>query len=139
MLVMVVFVIVAMMKVMAAARGIGAGFGIERRLDIVHVSAEALDHLRNHVIGADTDAIAEQLDGEMTVAEVPRNAYQFSVVVGVDLQQGFGLGFHPDHSGFDRQPIPLAQSYGAWQVEQNVGPPLGPQRDAATMAAVEVD
>ena len=38
-------VIVMVMVVMAVAAGIGAGFGVERRLDLVDVAAEALDHL----------------------------------------------------------------------------------------------
>jgi hypothetical protein len=50
---------VMIVTVMPRARSVGAGFGIERRLDRIDMTAEAFNHVLDDVIGADTDAVAE--------------------------------------------------------------------------------
>ena len=132
-------VVVPMMMMPPTTGRISPRFGIEWRLDIVNVAAEALDHCRDHVIDSDADAVAEQLDGKVTVAEVPGNADQLAVVVGVDFQQRFGFGFDPDHPGFGRQAVAVTQPHGLRQVEQNIRTALRLKRDTAAVAAVEVD
>ena len=65
---------------------------VERFLHFADVAAEAVDHLRDDVVGTDAKAVVEELGGEVAVAEVPGEADEGGGVGGGDLQQGFGRG-----------------------------------------------
>ena len=51
---------------------VGAAFGIERGADLAHLGAEALQHVDDHVVVADQDAVALDLRRQVPVAEMPR-------------------------------------------------------------------
>ncbi len=103
-----VVVVVAMVVVPTPARRVGTGFGVERGLDIVGVSAQTLNHFRDHVVGANPDAIAEELDREMAVAQMPGNADEFAFVMGMDFEQGFRFGGYPDDTASSRKAVTIA-------------------------------
>ena len=75
------------MVMMAGARRVGASFRIKRRLNCLDVAAEACNHISYDMIDAYPNAIAQKLHREMPIAEMPRDAYQFAVVMRVDFQQ----------------------------------------------------
>ena len=119
---------------------IRAALRIERRLHRVRMPAQAVYHVRDHVVGADPDAVAQQLHGQVAVAQVPGDAHQLRRGVGVDFQQRFGLGDHADDAAIvQAQPVAVPQAYSLWQVEQEFVARLGGQYDAAAVAAVEID
>jgi hypothetical protein len=131
---------VIVVVMMAGARGVGAGFGVERGLDRIDVAAKAFDHVPDDVIGPNSDPVAEQLHGEMAVAEMPGDADQFTVVMGVDFQQRLRAGPDFDNAAvFQRQAVAVAKPYGLGKVDQELPPRLGGQDDPAAVAAVEVD
>ena len=128
------------MVVMPTATGrVGAGFRIERCLDFLHVPAEALDHFGDHVIGANTDPVAEQLDRQMPVAEMPSDTNQFIVLMRMNFQQRFRPRSDAHYTVLHRQPIAIAQPHSLRQIEQNFGTGFGRQNDPATVATVEID
>ena len=53
--------IVIVIVVVTGARGVGSGFGIERRVDRFDVTAETFDHVPDDMVGADPNSIAKQL------------------------------------------------------------------------------
>src|ERR1051326_8401783 len=59
---------------------------IERRLERFDVAAQTFDHVLDDVIETDADAVAQQLDRQMTVAQMPRDAHEFSLVMRVNFQ-----------------------------------------------------
>ena len=132
-------IVMIMVMMMAAAARVGAGLGIERGIDLVDMTAEALDHLLDHMIGADTDAVTQQLHGQMAVAEVPGDPHQFPVVVRMDFQQGFRPSADSYDATFDRQAVAVPQADGLRQVDQQVGILFGVQHYAPAMPMVEVD
>jgi len=54
--------------VMVTADGIRSGFRIERRLDQIDMAAETVDHLPDHMIRSNTDAISQQLHRQVAIA-----------------------------------------------------------------------
>ena len=62
--------------------GVSAAFGIKRGFDRTQPSAQAGHHLGQHVIGADTQPVADNLQRQMPVAEMPGNAQQGGSVGG---------------------------------------------------------
>ena len=78
-----------MVMVMSGTRSVGTGFRIERRLDRFDMSAETLDHLLDHVVGTDPNAIPKQLHGQMPVSQMPCDPHKFAIVMSVNFQQRF--------------------------------------------------
>ena len=135
--VVVVFVVVVAVLVPA---GIGAGFGVEGGFDDVHVAAELFDHGFDDVVAADADPVADQLDREVAVAEVPGDADEFGIGVGVEFGQRFRTGADADGAaGFEHEAVAVAQAGGLGEIEQEVLAGLGLQEDAAAVPAVEID
>ncbi len=119
---------------------VGAGFGVEGGFDLVDVAAELFDHFFDDVVSADADFVAEELDREMAVAEVPGDPDQLGIVVGVDFEQLFRCGDDAhDRAVLAHQPVAVTKSCDVWQIEHQVVFTDGAKQDAAAMAAVEVE
>ena len=50
---------------------VGAAFGIERRAHLAYFGAQALQHVDDHVIVADQDAVGVDLRRQVAIAEMP--------------------------------------------------------------------
>ena len=72
--------------VMMRRAGVGAGLGIEWRLDRIDMPAEAFHHVADHVICTDAHAPAVQLHRQMPIAEMPGDPHHRVRVMRVDLQ-----------------------------------------------------
>jgi hypothetical protein len=136
MVVMVVVVVVAVL----VATCVGAGFGVEGGVDDVYVAAELFDHGFNDVVSADADLVPYELDREVAVAEVPGDADEFGIGVGVDFGEGFrtGADFY-DGAGIELQAVAVAQAGGLGEIEEEILAGFGFQDDAAAVAAIEID
>jgi hypothetical protein len=126
------------MMVMAAF--IGAGLGIERCLERRDRGAEAADHVRDHVVGADEDAAGEKLNREVAVAEVPGDTHERVGARGADIEQVFGPGNDADDAApLEAKAIALAEAMGRREVDEEIGPGFGCENETTAMAAVEID
>ena len=134
-----VVVIVAMVVMAAAAGRVGAGLGIEGGIDMIDMPAQAFNHFLDHMVEADADAVTQQLHRQMPVTEVPGDANQFPVVMGMDFQQRLRPGADADDAAVHRQSIAIPQPDRLRQVDQHIRTALSPQHNPAAMAAVEVD
>ena len=146
MIVVVMMVVVVMRVIMAVARraalglGIGAAFGIERRLKRDHAGAQTLDHCLDHRIAADAQRLWHYLGRQMAVAEVPGDAGQGQRVGGSDFRQRFGLGDHLNHAAvLEPQPVAAAQHCRFDEVEQEFEPADAGHGDAPAIACIEVE
>ena len=123
----------------ALGLGIGAAFGIERRLKRDHAGAQTLDHCLDHRIAADAQRLWHYLGRQMAVAEVPGDAGQGQRVGGSDFRQRFGLGDHLNHAPvLEPQPIAAAQHCRFREVEQEFEPADAGHGDAPAIACIEV-
>src|SRR5438270_5245506 len=59
------------MAMIVAGANVGAAFRIERRLDLKHLGTEVLHHILDHVITANSQILACDLDRQVPVAEMP--------------------------------------------------------------------
>ena len=66
--------------------GIGAAFGIERRLDLDHPRAQPAHHRLDYMISPDAQALGHDLGRQMAVAEMPGDADQMLRIVAADFQ-----------------------------------------------------
>ena len=59
-----------MMSGIVIVLAVGAAFGVERRPHLAHLGTEALQHVDDHMIVADQDAVACDRRWEMPIAEM---------------------------------------------------------------------
>ena len=131
--------IISMMVMPPSTGRISPRFGIEWRLDIVDMPAQPLDHVRDDMVGADAYPVAEQLDRQVPVAEVPGDTDEFAFVVGMNFEQRFRFRGYADDAGFGRKSVAVAKTHGLRKVEKDVRAGLGPQSDPAAMATIKID
>ncbi|SEN90977.1 hypothetical protein SAMN05443254_113138 [Bradyrhizobium sp. OK095] len=138
MAVIVVRMVVVAMRVPGI--GIGAAFGIERRLDLDHAGTEALHHGLDDVVAADAQGLGHDLRRQMAVAEMPADTDKVVRIVAADLEQRLGRRNHFDQpSVLQHQRIAAAQRNGILQVEQEFETPGPRHRHAAAVPIVEIE
>ena len=125
---------------MLAAMGVGAALGIEGRHDGGHGGAEMGDHLLDHVVAADTQAIAEELGRQMTIAEMPGNAQEPVTAGGGDLGQRLQRRLDGDDAAIlELEPVAVAQGHRLGEVENEFQPARPGHCHAAAVALVVVE
>ena len=123
-------VVVGMM--VAVAAGIGARLGVERRLHLPHMRAQAAHHVGDHVVGADADVVAKQLHRQVPVAQMPRHTHQPGGVVRVYVQQRLGPGqdLH-DAAAVQKQAVAVAQADSHREINVGFGASGDPEGERA--------
>ena len=132
-MVMVVSVAMPRLGVGALLRGEGCG---ERG----HARAQSLEHRHDHVIVPDAQPAGQDLDGQMTVAQMPGEPRQGRRAFRRHVADPLVGGRHLDDvAGVQDQSVARAEDAHAGQVEQERRAVVGRERDAAAMAMVEVE
>jgi len=131
---------IMVVMMMTRAWGVGTGLRIERFFNRLDMTAETFNHVPDHVIGPDANAVAEQLHRQMAIAQMPCDTHKFAIVMRVDFQQRFRPRAHPnDPAIFKHQSIAVPQSHGLRKVDQQLPSSLRGQHDSAPVPAIEVD
>ena len=122
------------------AAGIGAAFGIERRLDLDHARTKPPDHGFDDMIAPDPQPLGHDLGRQMAVAEMPGDPDQMMRVGSPDLQQRLGRRHHLDQPAvLEHQRIAAAKCYGVFQVEQEFKPARARHRHPPPVPVVEIE
>ena len=120
--------------------GIGAAFGIERRLDLDHPRAQAFHHRLNDVIATDAQALRRNLRRQMPIAEMPGEANELVRIPAADLQERLGRRDHLDQpTVLQYQRIAAAQRDGVFQVEQEFETARARHHHAPAVPIVEIE
>src|SRR3546814_15965351 len=73
----------------------GTALRLKRRLDFRDAAPQAPDHVDDHVIVTDTQAITQKLCRQMAVAQMPGDADERSGIRCGDLDERLGCRRHP--------------------------------------------
>ena len=120
--------------------GIGAAFGIERRLDLDDARAKPLHHRLDDMVAADAQALRHDLGRQMAVAEMPGDADQMQGIGAADFEQRLGCRDHLDQAAvFQHQRVAAAQCDGVFQVEQEFEPARAGHRHPPPVPIVEIE
>src|SRR5882757_3867760 len=102
-------IVCVMILGMRMGGGIGAAFGIERRLDLDDAGAEPGHHRLDDVVAADAQALRHDLGRQMAIAEMSGDPYQMERVGATDFNQRLGSGDHLDQAAvFQHQRVAAA-------------------------------
>src|SRR5665213_307023 len=105
------------------AAGIGAAFGIERRLDLDDARAQPFCHRLDDMIAPDPQAPRHNLRRQMAVAEMPGDANQMLRIVAANFGQRLGCRHHLDQPVvLEHQRIAAAQHHRVFEIEQKFEP-----------------
>ena len=140
-LVMPMRVVPAMGVVMAVTcLRIGALFGREGRIVRDDPGAEPFEHGDDDVVLADPQPPVQDLDGQMSVAEVPRQTRQRGGAVRLDVADLLVRGCHLDDAAVvEDQAVAGPQHPRFGQIQQEIDAVVGRQRDPSPVAAIEIE
>jgi hypothetical protein len=131
---------IALGHVRMTAAGIGAAFGIERRLDLDHARPQPLHHRLDDVIASDPQALGHDLGRQMAVAEMPGEANQMVRIRAPDLDQRLRRRHDLDQTSIvEHQRVAAAQRDRVFQIEQKRQAPRAGHRHPPPVTVVEVE
>lgn len=131
---------VRMIVRMRVRSGIGAAFGIERRLDLDDAGTQSRHHGLDDVVAANPQAFRHDLRRQMAIAEMPGDAHQMQRVGAADFHQRLGSGDHLDQAAvLQHQGIAAAQRDGVLEVEQEFEPARARHRHPPPVPVVEIE
>ena len=76
---------------------VGAALGLEGRLNGCHARAQPAQHVLDHAVAADAQAVADDLQLGVAIAEMPGEARQCGDVGGGNLGKRLGPSDHRDN------------------------------------------
>lgn len=133
-------VIVVLMVVMMAASRVRAVFRIERGLDHRYRSTEKPDHIFNNMITPDQDAIRQQHDRQMPIAEMPGNAHEIGRRCRRDFRKLFFCRHYPNSAAvFQQERIALSNPMRTRQIEQKFESIFSRHRQTTAMPIVKIE
>src|SRR3569623_2331093 len=119
---------------------IGAVLGIEYRVDECERRAETAQHLLQHMIATDAQAVADDLHFGAPIANVPGEPRQRVRGGGGELDQRLRLAGDADDSAvLDDQRVAIAELRRPRQIEQVGGAVLADENDTAAMPVLRVE
>jgi hypothetical protein len=123
-----------------AAAGIGAAFGIERRLDLDHARAEPFHHCLDHVIAPDPQALRHDLRRQMAITEMPGDPNQVLRVLPTNFEQRLRRRNDFDQPVIvEHQRVAAAQRHRVFQIEQEFQSPRAGHRHPPPVTVVEIE
>ena len=133
-------IVPAVRRMWLGRMGIGAAFGIERRLDLDHAGAKALHHRLDDVIAPDAQAFPGDLGRQMAVAEMPGDPDQMLRIGAANFDQRLGRGHHLNHAAIvEHQRVAAAQGDGVFQIEQEFKSAGAGHRHPPPVPVVEIE
>jgi hypothetical protein len=110
---------------------------LEGGLYVGHEPAETDRHLFKHMIAADAQLVAENLQVRMAIAQVPGQAEEIKRVSALDLGERFKTAAHAhDRSIVEHETVAIPQHSRVRQIKQKAGAALRGQHETPTMPIV---
>jgi len=138
MAIMAVVVMVGIAVTMLAA--ISAVLRIERGLDRCEPGAEPAQHVLDDMVAADAQPLADDLNLEVPVADMPGKPRQLARIGCHDLNERLRPAGNPhDAAAVEQEPVAVMQRRRLRQVEQEAGAALADEDDAAAVTILRVE
>jgi hypothetical protein len=141
--VLVMMVIVSMRMIVATTlrmMGVRTLLRVERRFDGRKPGAESTQHVFDHVIATNAQPIADDLNFDMSVADVPGEPRQCVAVVGGDFDQSLDAADDTHNAAVvEHETIAVAQRHRLRQIEQKGRALLAVQHDAPALPLICIE
>jgi hypothetical protein len=99
--------------------GVGARLRVEGDFQAGDPTPEPGHHFGDNVVGVDAQPIADDLQRQMPVAEMPRNPKQVRRTVRCDLEEWLGRRPHPHKAAaVELEPVAIGEVMGARKIKE---------------------
>ena len=137
---LVAAMIVVVVMTVAVVMLVSAAFGIKRRFHRFKPRAKAAQHIFDHMIAPDAQPLADDLNIDVTIADVPGEARETVGVAGGDFDQRLRAADHANDSAIvEHEAVAVPQRGGLRQIEQKFGAALAVQHHPPAMALMRVE
>src|SRR5271166_2672408 len=124
-----------MVLAMGAGDCISADLGVKRSFQRAQPPTKTGHHLGNDMVGPDTQPLARDLQRQVAVAKMPRDAKQSLVVLRGDFENWLGRSADPDiAAAIELKTVVLGEMRCPRQVEQKCLAGIGNETNASAMA-----
>lgn len=128
------------MVMVAVVMLVRAALGIKRRFNRLKPRTKAAQHIFDDMIAPDAQPLADDLDVDVTITDVPGKAREIVGVGGGNFHERFGPADDlDDRAVFEDEAVAVPQRGGLRQIEQKCRAALAMEHDAPAMALMRVE
>jgi hypothetical protein len=128
------------MVAMVAVAAVSAAFGLEGGLHLYKIRFEVLEHILDHMVGANAKNLVSNLSRQMPISQMPRKARQLIGIFMSDFDNELRRCLNLEPSTiFKLQAISISHGNRLGKVEQDIFALIPSQANAASMARVKIE
>jgi hypothetical protein len=128
------------MVAMVAVAAVSAAFGLEGGLHLYKIRFEVLEHILDHMVGANAKNLVSNLSRQMPISQMPGKAYKFIGIFMPDFDNKLSSGLNLQQPPIVKlQAISIGHRNCFRKVEKDIFALIGSQANAAALASVEIE
>jgi hypothetical protein len=119
---------------------VSSAFGLKTGLDLCEIRSETTEHMLDHMVRPNAKNVASHFSRQMTISEMPCNAYEPPRIAVLDFHQGFrgGSNLKPP-AVIELKAIAMLHGDGLGEIEKHFLALVCPQQNAAAVPRMEIE
>jgi hypothetical protein len=128
------------MVAMVAVAAVSAAFGLEGGLHLYKIRFEVMEHILDHMVGANAKNLVSNLSRQMPISQMPGKAHKLIGIFMPDFDNKLSSGLNLQQPPIVKlQAISIGHRNCFRKVEKDIFALIGSQANAAAMARVEIE
>jgi hypothetical protein len=128
------------MAAMVVAPAVSAAFGLEGGLHLYKIRFEVMEHILDHMVGANAKNLVSNLSRQMPISQMPGKAHKLIGIFMPDFDNKLSSGLNLQQPPIVKlQAISIGHRNRFRKVEKDIFALIGSQANAAAMARVEIE
>jgi hypothetical protein len=128
------------MVAMVAVAAVSAAFGLEGGLHLYKIRFEVMEHILDHMVGANAKNLISNLSRQMPISQMPGKAHKLIGIFMPDFDNKLSSGLNLQQPPIVKlQAISIGHRNRFREVEKDIFALIGSQANAAAMARVEIE
>jgi hypothetical protein len=128
------------MVAMVAVAAVSAAFGLEGGLHLYKIRFEVMEHILDHMVGANAKNLVSNLSRQMPISQMPGKAHKLIGIFMPDFDNKLSSGLNLQQPPIVKlQAISIGHRNRFRKVEKDIFALIGSQANAAAMARVEIE
>jgi hypothetical protein len=128
------------MVAMVAVAAVSAAFGLEGGLHLYKIRFEVMEHILDHMVGANAKNLVSNLSRQMPISQMPGKAHKLIGIFMPDFDNKLSSGLNLQQPPIVKlQAISIGHRNRFREVEKDIFALIGSQANAAAMARVEIE
>ena len=125
---------------MVAVPAVSAAFGLEGGLRLYKIRFEVMEHILDHMVGANAKNLVSNLSRQMPISQMPGKAHKLIGIFMPDFDNKLSSGLNLQQPPIVKlQAISIGHRNRFRKVEKDIFALIGSQANAAAMARIEIE